>query len=187
MGGIVAIAIAGFVLIYFVGTYNVLVRLRQHVRDSWSAIDTELQRRYDLVPNLVETVKGYAAHEREVLQAVVDARGRAAASTGSPESQARDESGFIRALGRLMAVAEAYPTLMANASFLQLQEQLAVTEDRIQASRRFYNANVRELNTRVEVFPSSLIASFFQIRKVEFFEIEGAERSAPSVKWGSPT
>ncbi len=170
----IVLAIVLFIVIWVVATYNTLVRLRQHVRESWSGIDTELRRRYDLIPNLVETVKGYAAHEREVLVAVTEARNRAVDSTGSPESQARDENAFVGSLRQLFAVAENYPNLKASENFLQLQKELANTEDRIQAARRFYNANVRDINTRVEVFPSNLIAGIFHFGKEEFFEIEDA-------------
>jgi LemA protein len=162
------------VVIWVVATYNVLVRLRQHVKESWSGIDTELRRRYDLIPNLVEAVKGYAAHEQQVLVAVTEARNRAAASSGSPESQAKAENAFVGSLKQLFALAENYPDLKANENFLQLQKELANTEDRIQAARRFYNANVRDINTRVEVFPSNLIAGMFKFTKEEFFEIEDA-------------
>jgi len=179
----VVIAVVALVLLYSVGTYNGLVRLRQHVRESWSTIDTELKRRYDLIPNLVETVKGYASHERETLQAVIDARARAVASNGTPEEQARDENVLVGALRQLFAVVEAYPDLKANQSFLELQNELTVTEDRIQASRRFYNANVRDLNTRIEVFPSNLIASMFGFRGEPFFEIDDAERAVPQVSF----
>ncbi len=180
----VIIGVVGFVLLYSVGTYNKLVRLRQHVRESWSAIDTELKRRYDLIPNLVETVKGYASHERETLEAVIAARATAVASTGSPEEQARDENALVGALRQLFAVVEAYPDLKANQNFLRLQSDLTVTEDRIQAARRFYNANVRDLNTRIEVFPSNMIASTFGFRPETFFEIEDAERAVPQVSFG---
>jgi len=182
----VVIAIVVLVpVLWVVATYNSLVRIRQHCRESWSAIDTELQRRYDLVPNLVETVKGYAAHERETLQAVIEARNKAAASTGSPQSQANDENVLVGALKNLFALSEGYPDLKASANFLQLQEELANTEDRIQAARRFYNANVRDMNTRVEVFPSNMIARAFSFAKEEFFEIEDAGiRATPSVKLG---
>jgi len=177
--------ILGVVLVVFVwiiAMYNALVRIRQHCRESWSAIDTELQRRYNLIPNLVETVKGYAAHERTALQAVVEARSRALASTGSPQSQAKDENELIGTLQKLLALAESYPDLKASENFLALQSQLANTEDRIQAARRFYNANVRELNTRVQVFPSSMIAGSFGFVEEEFFEIQDtAVRAVPSV------
>ncbi len=170
----IIIGIVLLVVIWVVATFNTLVRLRQHVRESWSGIDTELRRRYDLIPNLVEAVKGYAAHEREVLVAVTEARNQAVASTGSPESQARDENAFVGSLRQLFAVAENYPNLKASENFLQLQKELANTEDRIQAARRFYNANVRDINTRVEVFPSNIIAGAFKFTKEEFFEIEDA-------------
>jgi len=170
-------------LIWAVCTYNVLVRLRQQCRESWSAIDTELQRRYDLIPNLVETVRGYAGHEKQTLQAVVEARSRAVASRGSPQSQAVDENQLIAALRGLFAICEGYPDLKASGNFLELQQQLANTEDRIQAARRFYNANVRDLNTRIQVFPSNLIAGAFGFRAAEFFEIQEAGiRAAPAVK-----
>jgi len=180
----VIIGIIGFAVLYGVGTYNKLVRLRQHVRESWSAIDTELKRRYDLIPNLVETVKGYASHERETLEAVIAARARAVASNGSPDEQARDENVLVGALRQLFAVVESYPDLKANQNFLRLQEELTVTEDRIQAARRFYNANVRDLNTRIEVFPSNVVASAFGFRPETFFEIDDAQRAVPEVRFG---
>ncbi len=181
LGAYVAAGIAVLVLIYIIGTYNTLVRLRQHVRESWSDIDTELKRRYDLIPNLVEMVKGYAAHERETLNAVIEARARAVSSTGTPDSQARDEGMLVSTLRQLFAVVEAYPQLKANQNFLHLQEELVITEDRIQATRRFYNGNVRDLNTRVAVFPSNLIASIFRIGPEEFFEVAEAVRMVPKV------
>lgn len=166
--------------VWVIGTYNALVRLRLHCRDSFSGIDTELKRRYDLIPNLVATVKGYAAHERAVLSEVTEARTRALASTGSPGSQAADENQLVGALKRLLAVSESYPDLKASESFLELQRELANTEDRIQAARRFYNGNVRDLNTRIEVFPSNLVASAFSFEKQEFFEVEDlGVRAAP--------
>lgn len=169
--------------IWLIGTYNGLVRLRQHVKESWSGIDTELRRRYNLVPNLVETVKGYAAHERQVLQRVVEARQQAVDSRGSPAAQARDENVLVGSLRHLFAVVEGYPDLKASAGFLALQMELANTEDRIQAARRFYNANVRDLNTRVEVFPSNLVARMFSFRHAEFFEVDHATvRAAPQVE-----
>jgi LemA protein len=170
--------ILGFVVLvvgWIVVMYNALVRLRQHCRESWSGIDTELKRRYDLIPNLVETVKGYAAHEKEVLTAVTEARARAVASTGSPGAQAADEQRLVTGLDRLLAVSERYPDLKASDNFLALQRELANTEDRIQAARRFYNANVRDLNTRVESFPSNLIASAFGFVQEEYFEVEASK------------
>ena len=168
-------------LMYVVGTYNVLVRLRQQVRESWSGIDTELKRRYDLIPNLVEAVRGYAQHERQTLDLVVQARARAVASTGTPASQAKDENVLVGALRQMFAVVENYPDLKASQNFLALQRELSNTEDRIQAARRFYNANVRDFNTRLEVFPSNLVARTFGFQGEEFFEIEDAVvRQAPS-------
>ena len=160
------------VLLWFVLTYNTLVRVRQHVSESWAGIDTELKRRYDLIPNLVEAVKGYASHERQTFEAVTAAREKAAASAGSPGAQARDEQALVASVNRLLAVAESYPDLKASGNFLQLQKELANTEDRIQAARRFFNGNVRDLNTRIAVFPSSLVASTFGFKPAEFFEVE---------------
>ena len=177
--------VALIVILVFVGMYNSLVSGRNHVRESWSGIDTELKRRYDLIPNLVETVKGYAQHERQVLQLVIEARTRAVASAGSPESQAADENVLVGALKQLFAVAEAYPDLKANQSFLALQRQLSETEDRIQAARRFYNANVRDYNNRCEMFPTNVLASLFKFKAAEFFEIDSAvQRQAPQVDLG---
>jgi LemA protein len=175
------------VLIWVVGTYNSLVRLRNFCRESWAQIDTELKRRYDLIPNLVQTVQGYARHERELFRAVAEARAKALASTGSPASQARDENQLVSSLRQLLAVAEAYPELKASAHFLQLQHELVNTEDRLQAARRFFNANVRDLNTRIEVFPSNLIASAFSFEREEFFEVEPAVRAAPTERGAGPT
>lgn len=170
-------------LLWLIGTYNGLVRLRNHCHESWSGIDTELKRRYELIPNLVETVRGYAQYERDVLERVVQARSRAIASTGTPQSQAHDENALIGSLQSLLAVVERYPDLKANQNYLQLQTELVNTEDRIQAARRFYNANVRDLNTRVEVIPSNLVAGLFGFQREEFFEIGSAcERTAPSVR-----
>ena len=178
----IVLGIAALVLIWAVATYNVLVRLRQHCRESWSSIDTELQRRYNLIPNLVSAVKGYAAHERATLEAVTEARSRALASTGSPESQARDENALIAQLRRLLAVVERYPDLKASDNFLALQKELTNTEDRIQAARRFYNANVRDINTRTEVLPSNFIARMFGFGRHEYFEIgSAAVAAAPRV------
>jgi len=175
------------VLIWAIATYNVLVRLRQQCRESWSGIDTELRRRYDLIPNLVEAVKGYATHERDVFQTVTEARTRAQASTGSPQSQARDENILVDGIKQLFAVSENYPDLRTSENFLKLQSELANTEDRIQAAHRFYNANVRDINTRIEVFPSNTIAGMFGFQPEEFFEVEDAGiRAAPPVNVREP-
>ncbi|HHT9130084.1 MAG TPA: LemA family protein [Candidatus Brocadiaceae bacterium] len=170
-------------IIWLIATYNNLVKLRFQCRNAWSNIDTELKRRYELIPNLVETVKGYAQHERQVLQSVTDARAKAVASTGSPASQAKDENALIGSLRQLFGVVENYPDLKASQNFLKLQSQLVETEDRIQAARRFYNGNVRDLNTLVQSFPSNIIASLFAFSNEEFFDIEEVSmRAAPQVR-----
>ncbi len=175
-------------LLVLVGMYNSLVRGRNHVRESWSDIDTELKRRYELIPNLVETVKGYAKHEREVLERVVEARTRAVASTGSPAQQAQDENFLVGALRQLFALAEGYPDLKASDNFLELQRELTETENRIQAVRRFYNANVRDYNNRCEMFPTNMMASMFGFQKSEFFEVASAtQRTTPHVGFGGAT
>ena len=180
---IILLVVLGVGLLWLVGTYNGFVRLRQHVRESWSGIDTELKRRYDLIPNLVETVKGYAAHERQVLESVTKARQTAVDSTGSPKSQEHDENALVGSVRQLFAVAERYPQLEADDQFLALQKELANTEDRIAAARRFYNANVRDLNTRLQTFPSNLIGSMFSFQAGEYFEVEDiGMRRAPAVQ-----
>jgi LemA protein len=184
LGIIVVIGIA------LVVSYNRFVSQRNLIRNSWANIDTELRRRYDLIPNLVETVKGYAAHEREVFEDVARTRSAAAQATGTPAEQAAAEGPFVAALGRLFAVAENYPELKANQNFLALQQELSNTEDRIQASRRFYNANVQDFNRRVQSFPSNVIAGMFGFKEEQFFEIPEAQRAvvaeAPHVDFGSP-
>ncbi len=182
---VVLLVIAGILLlalIWAVITYNSLVRLQNYCSESWADIDTELKRRYDLIPNLVNTVKGYATHEREVLESVTRARNAAVASTGSPASQAKDENVLVDNLRQLLAVVENYPNLKASRNFLELQQELANTEDRIQRARRFYNANVRDLNTRIEAAPSNLIAGCFGFQKREMFEIEDIARQVPKVQ-----
>ncbi len=164
--------------------YNGLIRARNACDEAWSNVEAELKRRYNLIPNLVETVKGYAAHERETLERVIEARNRALASTGSPSEQAKDENVLVGALRQLFALAENYPDLKANQNFLKLQEELANTEDRIQAARRFYNANVRDFNNRLEVFPSNVIAQWLGFEKRDYFEIEDARvREVPRVQF----
>ncbi|HNX26243.1 MAG TPA: LemA family protein [Phycisphaerae bacterium] len=179
-----AVLIVAFIVIaWFIGTYNSFVRLKQQCRESWSGIETELKRRYNLIPNLVETVKGYAAHERQTLEMVIEARNRAAANNGTPAQQAKDENLFINALGNLFALAENYPQLKASENFLSLQKELTNTEDRIQAARRFYNANVRDINTRIAVFPSNMIAGLFSFQPEEFFEVtDSSMRQTVTVK-----
>jgi len=170
--------VAAFLLIALVVSYNRFVNQRNLIDNSWSNIDTELTRRYDLIPNLVETVKRYAAHERAVLKEVTEARSRAVAEHGSPEEQAAAEGPLVASLRHLFAVAENYPELKASAHFRQLQDEMVNTEDRIQAARRFYNANVRDYNTRVQAFPSNMIAGAFNFELREFFQIEPALKTA---------
>ena len=184
---VVIIGVIVAILLWVALNYNALVKTRLHVRESWSDIDTELKRRYDLVPNLVETVKAYATHERELFTRITEARARAAASQGSAGSQAADEKPLVEGMRQLFAVAEAYPDLKASDNFLALQKELANTEDRIQRARRFYNGNVRDMNTRVEVFPSNLIAGMFGFAPEEFFEVEtGTVRQVVDVSFDSP-
>jgi LemA protein len=186
--GLVVLLVVVVLLVILVGAgialYNGLIRLRNVVQESWRQIDVELNRRHDLIPNLVETVKGYASHERATFEAVTSARAAAAAPGSTPAQQAQQENVLTQALGRLFAVAEAYPDLKANQNFLDLQRQLAETEDRIAASRRFYNANVRSLNTKVETVPSNIVAGMFNIGREEYFEAEDEQvRAAPSVSF----
>lgn len=174
------------IAVWMMGTYNQLVMLRQSVRESWSAIETELRRRYDLIPNLVETVKGYAGHEKETLESVIQARNSAAAVSGAPEAQAQAQTALTGALTKLMALSEAYPDLKANQNFNHLQQQLGDTETRISQARRFYNANVRDLNTAVETFPSVLIAGPMGFRPETYFGIDNAEAYEPvKINFGS--
>jgi LemA protein len=178
---VVAAVLLGVALVIVLAalvSYNRFVRQRQLIDNSWSNVDTELKRRYDLIPNLVATVKGYAAHERSTLEAVVNARRDAVDAQGGAAAQATQENVLVDALKQLLALREAYPDLKANIEFLDLQQQLTVTEDRIQAARRFYNANVRDYNTRVETFPSMLIASFGRFEKRDYFEVGSAIRAA---------
>ncbi|MBI3648508.1 MAG: LemA family protein [Actinobacteria bacterium] len=169
-------------------SYNRFVSQKNAIRDAWANIDTELRRRYDLIPNLVETVKGYASHEREVFENVTRARAMATAATGSPAEQAAAEGPFVAALRQLFAVAENYPELKANQNFLALQQELANTEDRLQTARRFYNSNVRDYNRRVQSFPSSIVASSFHFAAEQFFEVDEAirEAGAPQVNFTGP-
>ena len=170
-------------LIYVVATYNTLVALRNHIRDAWGNVDTELKRRYDLIPNLVATVKGYAAHEREVLDHVTQLRTQCIASQGRPGEQAVDENQLVAALQRLLAVVENYPQLKADQNFLQLQRELVNTEDRIQAARRFYNGNVRDYRNKCETFPSSLVAGVFGFEPQDYFQVPPSVREVPNAEF----
>ena len=170
-------------VIWAVTTFNRFVRLRQHMRESWADIDVELKRRYDLIPNLVETAKGYARHEREVLERVIELRSKAAQNNGAAESQASDETALMLGVKQLFALVENYPDLKADRHFLEIQKQLSLTEDRIAASRRFFNANVREFNDLCGMFPTSVIAGAFGHEPRTFFELSSeAERVVPKVE-----
>ncbi|MBE7733806.1 LemA family protein [Devosia faecipullorum] len=177
----IVLGLAGYAIVI----YNSLVSNRQMVREGWSGIDVQLKRRTDLIPNLMETVKGYMAHERETLDAVVSARARAtSAAAAGPEARAKAEGELSAALGRLLAIAEAYPDLKANTTFLEFQSALQATEDEIQMARRYYNGAVRNLNIQVESFPSNIIANAFKFTQSEYFELENdAERAVPQVKF----
>jgi LemA protein len=177
-------ALAAIFIGYAIAIYNKLIRLRNTSQSAWSDIDVQLRKRYDLVPNLVETVKGYAAHERTLLEKLTAARTAGLQASG-PAETAKAENLFRDSLKHLFAVAEAYPDLKANQNFLQLQTQLKDLEDGIESARRYYNAVVRDFNTAVEQFPSNLIASRFKFAQRDFFELETpqAERKAVTVKF----
>jgi LemA protein len=180
---IVIIAIIVILVLLFVVSYNGLVRRKNRVDDAWSQIDVQLKRRHDLIPNLVETVKGYAAHERETLDSVVQARNQAVSASG-PQQQGQAEGVLTQALGRLFALAEAYPNLKANENFEQLQEELTATEDRVAYARQFYNDSVMSYNTKIQSIPSNVIAGMFNFTKREFFEIATPEdRDVPKVQF----
>jgi LemA protein len=173
-------------LFYLVATYNRLVVMRNNVKESWSAIETELRRRFDLIPNIVETVKGYASHERETLEAVIKARNSAVSNLGSPEALAGSQNVLSNALGKLIALSEAYPQLKANENFNQLQAELGDTETRISQARRFYNANVRDYNSSLESFPNVLFAASLGFKPQVFFGIEDPAAFEPvKVSFGS--
>lgn len=175
--------IVAIVVLWLVGSFNGLVRARNRVKEAWSDINVQLRRRHDLIPNLVETVKGYAAHEQEVLEKVIKARTEAV-TAGSMQQKGQAENMLTGALKNLFALSEAYPTLRANENFLKLQDELSDTENKIQASRRFYNTNVRDFNTKIEVFPTNLIASSMGFHREEFFQLESPEEGKlPEVKF----
>src|SRR3954470_19873824 len=187
IGLIIILVIAVLVLLWAVATYNGLVSRRNMVDEAWSGIDVQLKRRHDLIPNLVETVKGYAAHEKGVFEAVTNARAQAMQASG-PAASGAAEGILGQALGRLFAVAEAYPQLRASENFQQLQAELTNTEDQISASRRIYNGNVQSYNTRIQTFPNSVIAGAGGFTPREFFEIEvAAEREPVHVDFGTAT
>lgn len=177
---IIVIVVAGG-LGWLLAAYNGLVRRRNQVKEAWSDIDVQLKRRYDLIPNLVEIVKGYASHEREAFEQVTAARS-AAMGVGAPAEKAQAENVLTSSLKTLLAVAEAYPDLKANANFLELQRELSDTENKIQAARRFYNTNVRDYNTAIESVPTNIVAGTFGFKPEEYFELaEEAAKNVPKV------
>ncbi|MFZ5559251.1 MAG: LemA family protein [Patescibacteria group bacterium] len=179
----IIIAIVVVIILWAIGIFNSLIRLRNRTDEAWSDIDVQLKRRHDLIPNLVETVKGYATHERKAFENVTEARAKAISAQGVAE-KAKAENVLSNTLKTLFAVAENYPDLKASANFLELQRELSDTENKIQAARRFYNGNVRDFNIRIESFPSRIVANMLKFQKREFFEIEvPAEREAPEVKF----
>ena len=185
VAGIVIGAIAVLLILGFIVIYNGLVRLRNQVKNAWAQIDVQLKRRHDLIPNLVETVKGYAAHERQTLEAVTTARNLAQGAIGKGVgAQSKAEAELSGALSRLLAVVENYPDLKANQNFLALQEELTSTENKISFSRQFYNDSVLVYNNKTQMFPSNLVAGMTGFKADEFFEVEvAAEREAPKVSF----
>jgi LemA protein len=181
---IIIVAVIVLAIIIFVVMYNGLVKLRNRVDSAWSQIDVQLQRRHDLIPNLVETVKGYAAHERQTLEAVIAARNTAVqAQQAGPAQQAQAENMLTGALRQLFALAEAYPDLKANQNFLNLQEELTSTEDRISYARQFYNDQVMRFNTKIQTMPSNIIAGMFNFREREYYDAEEGAQQVPRVQF----
>ena len=186
MIGWVILGILVLIVIFLIGMYNGLVRLKVQCDNAWADIDVQLKRRYDLIPNLVETVKGYAAHEKDTLEGVINARNRAMTAT-TPADKAQAENMLTGALKSLFALAEAYPQLRAIESFTSLQNSLSQIEDTVQNARRYYNAVVRDLNTKIEQFPTNIFASMLGFKERQFFEVSApAEREAPKVSFSAP-
>lgn len=178
----IIIGVIAVVIIWLVAMYNRLITLKNRVQEAWSDIDVQLKRRYDLIPNLVETVKGYAQHERELFEKVTQARA-AAISAQSPAEKAAAEDNLAGMLKSVFAVAENYPQLKANENFLELQRELSDTENKIQAARRFYNGNVRDYNTKLQVFPTNLVAGVFGFNERDYFETAGSEKEPVKVQF----
>ena len=179
---IILIAVVAIIVLFVINTYNTLVGLRNKVKDQWAQIDVQLKRRFDLIPNLVETVKGYATHEKETFDAVISARAKAmSANTKEDEMKASGE--LTQALGRLMAISEAYPELKANTNFVSLQNSLQETEDKIAYARQFYNDAVLNYKNKIEMFPSNIVAGMFNFKAEPFFEAEEAAKEVPKVQF----
>lgn len=180
---IAVLAIAGVAIVGIMFSYNALVALKNRAKEAWADIDVQLKRRYDLIPNLMETVKGYASHEKQVFENVTKARSEAMGAQ-TPEDRIKKENMLTDTLKSLFAVAENYPDLKASSNFIELQRELTDTEDKIQAARRFYNGNVRDLNIKIESFPDNIIASIFGFKQMALFEIANArEKEAPKVSF----
>lgn len=178
----IILIIGGIILFFIIATYNRLILLRNRAKEAWSDIDVQLKRRYNLIPNLVNAVKGYATHEKELLEKVTQAR-TSAMQAGTIKQKGEAENILSSTLKSLFAVAENYPDLKASTNFLELQRELRDTEDKIQASRRFYNTNVRDFNTKLETFPTNIIAGLFNFKKREFFEATEGEKELPKVNF----
>ena len=178
----IIIGIVVVLLLYIILTYNGLVTLRNRVKEAWSDIDVQLKRRYDLIPNLVEVVKGYASHEKETLERVITARNVAMSANGAKE-KGEAQNVLSGALKNLFALSENYPDLKASTNFLELQRELSDTENKIQAARRFYNGNVKDFNTKIEMFPANIIANMFNFKANDFFSIADEEKENPQVKF----
>jgi LemA protein len=185
-GWVLALIIVGaiilFLILFVIGVYNKLIKLRNMVKDQWSQIDVLLKRRADLIPNLVETVKGYAAHESGTLEAVISARNKAVSAT-NPHDEMKANGELTQALGRLFALAESYPELKANTNFISLQDSLKETEDKISFARQFYNDAVLSYKNKLEMFPSNIVATMFNFKPEEFFEATAADKEVPQVKF----
>lgn len=182
MTEIIILAVVALLAIWGIAIYNGLIRLKNRVDEAWSDIDVQLKRRYDLIPNLINTVKGYASHERDLFEKVTEAR-TAAMGAQTPHDKEQAENMLSGTLKSLFAVAENYPDLKANQNFLELQRELTDTEDKIQASRRFYNGNVRDFNIKIEAFPSNIVAGILKFTKREFFEANGEEKEVVKVEF----
>jgi LemA protein len=184
VGFLIFLAIVVGIVLFVISLYNALVKGRNEVKNAWSSIDVQLKRRHDLIPNLIETVKGYAAHERGTLDAVVKARQQAVSFAGTVEDRAKVENALSQSLRSLFALAEAYPDLKANQSFLKLQEELSGTENKIGFARQYYNDSAMRYKNRIEMFPSSIIAGMFNFLPEPFFQLEEAgEKAVPEVKF----
>lgn len=182
LGVIIALIVVALIVIYVIVTYNGLVGLRNRVGDQWSQIDVELKRRFDLIPNFVNTVKGYAKHESETLENVIKAR-NTYLTAGTKEQAMQADSELTNAVSKLFALAEAYPDLKANQNFLDLQKQLEETENKISYARKFYNDTALQLNNKIDMFPSNIVAKLFGFKKVEFFKAQEAERENVKVEF----